>query len=115
MINIGDIAFSGCNLTSVHISDMESWCKIHFLGQYANPLCNAHHLFIDDKEITDVVIPSGVTSINDYAFIHCYGLTSVTIPYGVKSIGEKAFYYCNNLTSVSLSNSLTSISRYAFA
>ncbi len=42
--------------------------------------------------VTSVIIPEGVTSIEDYAFGDCSSLTSVTIPNSVTSIGEKAFY-----------------------
>ncbi len=41
-----------------------------------------------------------VTSIRDYAFIHCTSLTTVTIPASVTSIGSGAFLNCPALTNV---------------
>jgi hypothetical protein len=41
-----------------------------------------------------------VTSIRDYAFLHCTSLTRVTIPASVTSIGGGAFLNCTNLTNV---------------
>jgi hypothetical protein len=39
----------------------------------------------------DVVIPSGVTSIGNYAFRDCTSLISVVIPAGVTRIGNSAW------------------------
>ena len=61
-----------------------------------------------------VTIPSGVTSIGDYAFLYCEGLTSVTIPSSVTSIGDRAFRDCIRLTSVTIPSSVTSIGGSAF-
>ena len=108
--------FSGCSkLTSVHISDLEAWCKIWFGDNWANPLYYAHHLYLGDKEITDLVIPNSVTDIREYAFSGCSGLTSVSIPNSVTSIGAGAFSDCSSLTSVSIPNSVTSIGAGAFS
>jgi hypothetical protein len=52
------------------------------------------------KQGSGFTIPSGVTSIEDYAFYGCVGLTSVVISNGVTSIGDGAFYGCVGLTSV---------------
>ena len=94
-------AFSGCNsLTAVHITDLEAWCKIIFSDSYSNPLSFAKHLYLDGKEIKDLVIPSSMTSIGDYAFYGCEGLTSVTIHNNVTEIGKNAFYSCKGLTDV---------------
>ena len=113
--SIGSSAFSGCSgLTAVHITDIAAWCKISFSNYDANPLSNAKHLFMDGKEITDLVIPNSVTSIGDYAFRGCSGLTSVTIPNSVTSIGDYAFQNCSGLTSVTIPNSVTSIGSGAF-
>ena len=81
--------------------------------------------------ITDVTIPSGVTTIQNNAFENC-GLTTITIPNSVTTIGSYAFYqskltsitipstvrtlgqnvfqYCTNLTSITLPNNITVIS-----
>ena len=61
----------------------------------------------------DVVIPSYVTEINEYAFAYD-SLTSVVIPDSVTVIGDYAFNYCGELTSVSLSNSITKIGNWVF-
>ena len=113
--SIGDGAFGDCNsLTSVHISDLSRWCDISFKVFSSNPLSFAHHLYIDGKEITNLVIPNGVTTINSYAFYGCSGLTSITIPNSVTSIRDNAFGGCNGLTSLTIPNSVTDIGAYAF-
>ena len=114
--SIGDGAFQGCHgLTSVTISDITAWLSISFAGSESNPLCYAHHLFLNGEEVKDLTIPNSVTSIGDYTFHGCSSLTSVTIPNSVTSIGNSAFYYCSNLTSVTIPNSVTSIGGSAFA
>ena len=121
---IGNEAFVGTGLTSVHISDLAAWCKIPFTSvvhlwnnsqvTYSNPLYYAHHLFLNGQEIKELVIPNSVTSIGGSAFIGCYDFTSVTIPNSVTSIGGSAFEGCSGLTSVTIGNSVTSIGSEAF-
>ena len=62
----------------------------------------------------DVVIPEGVTSINDWAFYDCASLASIVIPEGVTSIGREAFAGCSSLASVVISEGVTSIGDSAF-
>ena len=113
--SIGEDAFAGCTgLSSVNISDLAVWCNIKFGGNSSNPLSYAHHLYINGNEITNLVIPNGVTSIGNNAFYGFSGLTSVTIPNSVTSIESCAFYYCKYLTSVTIPNSVTSIGHSAF-
>ena len=114
--SIGWDAFSGCSgLKKVIVPDIAAWCNISFRNDDANPLCYAHHIYSDENtEITDLVIPNGVTSIGKYAFYFCSGLTSITIPNSVTSIGDNAFYNCSGLTSITIPNSVTSIGKYAF-
>ena len=111
--SIGKAVFSGCSgLTSVHISDLAAWCNISFSS---NPLNNAHHLYLNGTEVTDLIIPDGVTSISSSAFSGCSGLTSVTIPNSVTSISSSAFNNCSGLTSVTIGNSVTSIGSGVFS
>ena len=60
------------------------------------------------------VIPNGIKSIGDYAFVFCTDLTEITIPESVETVGISAFNYCESLTSVSIPNSVTSLGDYAF-
>ena len=68
-------------------------------------------------DTTDVVMPSSVTNIDDYANVFWYirdEITSVTIPDSVTNIGNFAFENCRNLTSVAIGNGVTKIGHDAF-
>ena len=113
--SIGYEAFDDCSsLISIHISDIAAWCNIDFYGQSSNPLLYGGNLYLNGEEVTNLVIPEGVTSIRNYTFYHCSSLSSITIPNSVTSIGESAFCGCSSLTSVTIGNSVTSIGDYAF-
>lgn len=65
--------------------------------------------FYNCTTLTRIMIPDSVTSIGYEAFCGCTSLTSVTIPNSVTSIGCSAFYNCTSLTSITIPNSVTSI------
>ena len=112
---IGSYAFQDCKkLTSVHISDLKAWCNITLGNSYSNPLYFAKHLYMDDEEIKDLVIPNGVSKIRSFTFSGCSGLTSISISNGVTSIGECAFSNCTGLKSVVIGNYVESIDTQAF-
>ena len=46
--------------------------------------------------VESVVIPDGVSTIEEYAFTECYNLKSVTIPKSVTSIGDRLFFLLNS-------------------
>ena len=113
--SVGNYAFESCGkLKQVHITDLKAWCGITFGSATSNPTGRSGGLILNGEELTELVIPSGVTKIGDYAFYNCSKLTSVTIPSGVKSIGSYAFYYCQSLTSVTVPSGVTSIGSCAF-
>ena len=114
--SIGDYAFASCDaMTSVHITDLEAWCKITFASNISNPLYKAHHLFLNGEEITNLQIPDGITSINDYVFYGGSGFTSVDIPNCVTTIKWCAFSDCCNLSSLIIPKSVTTIDDRAFS
>lgn len=114
--SIGNAAFYRCvALTSVYITDLASWFNIQFHeDEFSNPLTYAEHLYINNQEITDLVIPDGFTNIGARAFYGFRSLTSVFIPNSVTTINDFAFCNCSNLKSVNIPNSVTSIGVYAF-
>lgn len=112
---IGDEAFSGCRgLKEVNFcinDDLETYlAKGH---PYINVDCGIKY-YLNDKEITSIVIPSNVTTLGDNIFQKCSGLTSVTFPAGITSIGYGAFYGCSGLTSLTIPDGVTKIDVCAF-
>ena len=100
---IGENAFSSSiirdSLKINYLGNMENWCDIVFENSSANPLgfnyrWSMDKLYINNNEITELVIPNTIDSIHDYSFYGYMALTSVTIPRNVKFIGREAFYDC---------------------
>jgi hypothetical protein len=111
--SIGNGAFDNCNGLTQLIVDSSN-------PSYASP-----DGVLFDKAVTTIIqfpigktgeytIPSTMTTINEFAFEHCYRLTNITIPDSVTTIGNLSFSYCNGLTSITIPASVTSISDYAF-
>lgn len=114
--DIGRAAFYGCeNLTKVITSSIEAWCTIRFDSWASNPVLYAGHLFLNDQEIIDLIIPETIDTIKYSTFAYCTGIKSVMIPNSVTCIGDDAFYGCTSMTSVLIPNSVTSIGREAFS
>ena len=64
--------------------------------------------------LSEIVIPSSVTSIGDGAFYSCHSLSEIVIPSSVTSIGDGAFYGCHSLSEIVIPSSVTSIGHGAF-
>ena len=127
--SIGPSAFSGCSgLKGVYITDIEKWCKISFKNDVSNPLYYAHNLYLNNKLVTDFVIPDSITSISAYAFIGCSALKGVYITdlekwceFSFGDYSSNPLYYAHNLylnnqlvTDLVIPDSVTSIGAYAF-
>jgi hypothetical protein len=119
MNSIGKYTFQGCSsLTAVnYLGDLASWCGFSFGNEYSNPLRYAHNLYIDNELLTELIIPSTVTSISQYAFQGCSSLTGdLVIPNTVTSIGQYAFSDCSGFNgSLFIGNGIQTISPYTFA
>jgi hypothetical protein len=136
VIGIGDYAFQACDgLTTVTIpsgvASIAGNAFTHCIHLTAiavaaqNPYyTNAHGVLFDKNQSTliecpggivgDYTIPSGVTTVGDYAFDWCIGLTNVTIPYGLTTIGGSAFQSCSALAGITIPLSVVSIGENAF-
>jgi hypothetical protein len=112
--SLGNNLFAGCrNISKVNITDLAAWCQTNFPTSYSNPLWCGAGLYLNGEQVTDLVIPSGVTSIGDFAFMSAK-ITSVTLPEGATSIGTMAFNGCSTLTSIHFPSTITSVSNFAF-
>ncbi len=116
--SVGFNAFGDCkNLESVSISSIETWCAIDFsndLSSTSNPLSIASHLYMNGKEIKNLVIPDSVTSIESYAFEGA-AFDTVILGKDLYSIGASSFKNCSNLITVEIPESVSSIGKDAFA
>lgn len=71
-------------------------------------------IFEDNVALGSIILPSGMTKINNPGFAGCTNLASVTLPETLKTIGGNAFQGCSSLKSIIIPNSVTSISGSAF-
>ncbi|MCQ2232777.1 MAG: leucine-rich repeat protein, partial [Paludibacteraceae bacterium] len=112
---IEDGAFSGC-------------AGLSFFVDEGNPSYTSLNglLLTKDKKVLllgavcgNVVVPSSVEKIGEYAFYGCTGLTSVEIPSSVKVIGGGvnggSFSGCTGLTSVVIPSSVEKIGEKTFS
>ncbi len=88
-------AFYGCynlNVVVVTVKDNFEFCNNDIIGAFRSGSIKL--IDNDGIEITEFVIPEGVTSIGEKAFQRCTGLSAITIPNSVTSIGSQAFLKC---------------------
>ena len=76
-------------------------------------ICNS--AFSSCSSLSEIVIPSSVTSIGDFAFYSCDSLSEIVIPSSVTSIGDSALYRCDSLSEIVIPSSVTSIGDSAFS
>ncbi len=116
---------SSCNV--IDIEDLAAWCSIDFANAGANPLYDLYYIFyeiekpspytledyvgteieeayndckrlyLNGKQLSNLIIPEGVTQIKPFAFISLFGASSITIPSTVNEIGTDAFKPSSNL------------------
>ena len=100
--NIGESAFENCSgLTSINIPSV-----VTNLGSYA---------FVGCENLSgSIIIPNGVTVINNGVFKDCSSVISFTIPNAVTRIGDESFMYCSGITSIDIPSTVTSIGVGAF-
>lgn len=109
-------AFEGCpSLEDVYITDIAAWCDIDFGNMYSYTPHFGAKMYLNNKLITELIIPEGVTEIKNLAFCGLESITKVIISNSVASIGEDAFSNCRELKSVEISNSVASMGEGAFS
>lgn len=80
---------------NIYIKDLAAYCNISISGNFPT-----HRLYLNDVEVSSLVIPNSVNTIQDNTFNGCSSLTSLTIHEAVDSIAASAFCNCPNLKNV---------------
>ena len=65
-------------------------------------------------QLTNVIIPEGITWINWEAFYDCRGLTTISLPESLSIIGRSAFEGCTGLQSIVIPNNCQEVEDGAF-
>ena len=102
-----------CGENVIYTLDSNGLLKISGSGNM-NDYYIGNSPFYLNKDIKEIVIGDGVTSIGDCAFWGCSSLTSIEISDGVTSIGMSVFDSCSSLTSIEIPNSVKVIEKQAF-
>ena len=103
--SIGEDAFLYCeNLQEINVTESNEFYRTIDGVLYTKDL-KAIICYPAGKKNENFVIPSGVTSIEDYTFRDCKSLCEITIPSSVTSIGNNAFSSCSNLQEINVTES----------
>lgn len=112
--SIGSRCFGECTkLKAVYISDLTNWFSISFAATDANPLNAGAKLYLDDKEVKELVVPARM-NIKKNAFFGCTSLETVVIPNTVDSIREHSFSGCINLKTIKCLNNVPPVIASAY-
>ncbi|MBQ9531691.1 MAG: leucine-rich repeat protein [Eubacterium sp.] len=113
--------FRSCSsISGVYINDIKQWCSCKFTSytssidnfqtiHSSNPLSYAHHLYINNQLVKDLVVPGECESVSSCAFIGCTDFESVTFNEGVERIDSGAFKNCTNLQKLYIPKSMKEI------
>lgn len=107
-------AFLSNKIEEVYITDLKAWCEITFQNYASSPFyfngndysntspgyIKTSKLYLNNKLITELMIPEGVTKISYSAFHGCTSITKVVIPTSVIQIDKDAFRACTAITDI---------------
>ena len=107
---VGGYAFINKNyLSGLYITDLSSFCKINF-NNYGSAVFNGSRtkFYVNNTQVTNVIIPSDVTELKAYTFYDANTITGVTIPSTVTNISGYATFGYSGLRNVTVPSSVTS-------
>ena len=108
-------AFTECTaLETIHVKNLSSYLKIYFSDYMANPMYYANHLFVNDQEVEDLIIPDDIETLQPGAFYGCTNLKSIKFSDKLYYIGNHAFENCINLSSIQFPFTVRQIGECAF-
>ena len=112
VIFIGDTAFCHSDFRSINVNEAnEFYCTID--GNLYSKDKTVLHQYATGKYESSFVVPEHVKVIAPWAFTMCYGLDRVSLPSGLETIDDYAFYY-SNMETIEIPSSVKNIGYYAF-
>ena len=100
------------NVTAVfYAGTIEDWMKMNIRS---SPMQSGADLYCQNELVTNVVVPSTISTIKTETFAGCTSIVSVSMPNTVTTIDSRAFADCQNLQNIEFSDSLTTINYGAF-
>lgn len=134
LTHLGSMAFTGTSISEITIPASITSCDNEMAGPFCGiptlkkvifengttsiPSCIlAGGTVWQAMYVEDIVIPSSVISIGDYAFRGCNNFykESLSLPKDLKKIGKSAFMACSSLKKIILPDALESIGDACFA
>ena len=100
-----------CN-TLIFEGTVEDWLEIE-IG--SSPFTSTTKFYVDNKELTELVVPESVTEIKENSFANYTGLKNLTLHEKVTKIGENAFTGCDCLYEVTFPCTELTIDSNAFS
>ena len=116
-----DSSFTGTATVPASVANSNSVSyDVTVIGASAFSACycdtNSYNGYGSYKDLTAVVIPDGITEIQEYAFMRAYGVTKVStnvtnsdyvMPSSLTSIGRHAFAFCNIVKCLNIPTTCT--------
>lgn len=121
---IGVKAFENTNVEKLYIKDLKAWCNIYFvyksetgntftqLKSWANPINQSTKVILNGEELTDLIIPEGVTEIKHFAFANL-NCNTILLNDNLNSIYSNAFEGCT-ANKIIFGKSKTELNDYCF-
>jgi hypothetical protein len=110
----GDYMFYFCNLETIKFPSTVTKLGKKVCAHLPQPDGNEN---VGDDYIgtfTSIIIPDGVTYIDNYAFAWNQNLASIELPNSLKEMGYHIFYRCDALTTLNIPNSVEKDNGYTF-
>lgn len=85
--DVDEVYFEG-DISKLFAMDTSDQSNVGFFG--------ADKFYVNGELLTDLVVPEGVTRINDY-ILYDYDLNSLTLPASIEYIGERTFGYIDTV------------------
>lgn len=101
---------------NVYITDIQSWCKstIHTSSSSTDSLLPNYFLYLNGRELTNLVYPSNISYIPPHSLQGCWSIVSLEIPDTIVEIGKWSFSNCHNLERAVIGNGVTEINEKCF-